>query len=60
MSYVEKILLPDERVLCITTIHWVIYSEGLMITAFGGLAPGAGTAARKSSTSRARRCCAPG
>lgn len=37
MSYVEKMLLPDERVLCITTLHWVVYTEGLMITIFGGL-----------------------
>jgi uncharacterized membrane protein YdbT with pleckstrin-like domain len=37
MSYIDKILLPDERVLCLTTIHWIVYSEGLFITILGGV-----------------------
>ncbi len=37
MAYVDKILLPNERVLCVTTVHWIIYTEGLIITAGGGL-----------------------
>lgn len=37
MSYVEKALLPDERVLYMATLHWIIYLEGLVITIAGGL-----------------------
>jgi uncharacterized membrane protein YdbT with pleckstrin-like domain len=37
MSHVEKVLLPDERVLCITTISGIVYLEGFTITIFGGL-----------------------
>ena len=37
MSYVEKILLPDERILCITTISSIVYLEGFTITVCGGL-----------------------
>lgn len=36
-SYVEKILLPDERIIYAATIHWMIYLQGLIMTAFGGL-----------------------
>jgi len=35
-SYVNKILLPDETVLCIAVLHWVIFLRGLAVTAFGG------------------------
>lgn len=34
MSYVEKVLLPDERVLYAARLHWVLYSEGLLLTAY--------------------------
>ncbi|MDX2027476.1 MAG: PH domain-containing protein [Alphaproteobacteria bacterium] len=37
MSYVEKVLLPEERVLYITTVHWIIYIPGLLLTVGGGL-----------------------
>lgn len=37
MSYVQKILLPDERVVYGATLHWVIYLQGLMITIAGGV-----------------------
>ncbi|MFY9287536.1 MAG: PH domain-containing protein [Alphaproteobacteria bacterium] len=36
-SYVEKVLLPDEKVLFCASIHWVIYLQGLFITICGGL-----------------------
>jgi uncharacterized membrane protein YdbT with pleckstrin-like domain len=37
MAYIDKILLPDERVLCATSVHWMIYTEGFLITVAGGL-----------------------
>jgi uncharacterized membrane protein YdbT with pleckstrin-like domain len=37
MAYVDKILLPDERVLCVTTVHWIVYTEGFLITIAGAL-----------------------
>ncbi len=37
MAYVDKVLLPDERVLCITTIHGIVYTEGFLFTICGGL-----------------------
>ncbi len=37
MSYVRKMLLPDERVVCIATLHWIIYLKGLAFTVLGGL-----------------------
>jgi uncharacterized membrane protein YdbT with pleckstrin-like domain len=36
MSYVEKILLPDERIVYAATLHWKIYLQGLVVTALGG------------------------
>ena len=37
MSYLKTMLLPDERVVHIATLHWVIFLPGLMLTATGGL-----------------------
>jgi uncharacterized membrane protein YdbT with pleckstrin-like domain len=37
MAYVEKILLPDERVIYAATLHWVIYTQGLLMTGLAGL-----------------------
>lgn len=37
MAYVDKVLLPDERVLCVTTLHNIVYAEGFLITVGGGL-----------------------
>jgi uncharacterized membrane protein YdbT with pleckstrin-like domain len=36
-SYVVKVLLPDERIIYAATLHWMIYLQGLFITAFGGI-----------------------
>ena len=36
MSYLQKMLLPDERVMYIATLHWVIFIPGLVLTIFGG------------------------
>jgi uncharacterized membrane protein YdbT with pleckstrin-like domain len=36
MAYVDKILLPDERIIYAATLHWIMYLRGLVITAFGG------------------------
>jgi hypothetical protein len=36
-SYVQKVLAPDERVVYAAVIHWIIYVQGLMFTAAGGL-----------------------
>jgi uncharacterized membrane protein YdbT with pleckstrin-like domain len=38
MSYTEKVLLPDERIVYAAGIHWVVYLRGLAITIFGGVA----------------------
>ncbi len=35
MSYIEKILLPDERVIYVATLHWVIYVPGLAVSLLG-------------------------
>lgn len=37
MSYIEKVLLPDERIVYAATLHWIIYLPGLMFTIAGGL-----------------------
>ena len=37
MSYVEKVLLPGERVVYAPVLHWIIYVQGLFITALGGV-----------------------
>jgi len=37
MTYVEKILLPDERIIYAATLHWIIYLQGLFVTASAGL-----------------------
>ncbi|MDR3449603.1 MAG: PH domain-containing protein [Alphaproteobacteria bacterium] len=37
MSYVNKMLLPDERIIYIATIHWIIFIPGLILTAIGGI-----------------------
>ena len=38
MSYVDKVLLPDERIVYAAQIHWIIYLQGLALTLFGGIA----------------------
>ena len=37
MAYIDKILLPGERVVYSASLHWIIYLQGLGITAAGGL-----------------------
>jgi len=37
MSYLQKMLLPDERVVHIATLHWIIFVPGMSLTAIGGL-----------------------
>jgi uncharacterized membrane protein YdbT with pleckstrin-like domain len=37
MSYVNKMLLPDERVVHIATLHWIIFIPGMFFAAAGGL-----------------------
>ena len=37
MSYVEKMLLPDERVVYMALLHWVIFIPGMMLTGIGGI-----------------------
>ena len=34
-SYIEKILLPDERVVYAGTLHWIVFVPGLFITVAG-------------------------
>lgn len=36
MAYVEKILLPDERIIYAATLHWVLYLHGLIVTIAAG------------------------
>ena len=35
MGYVERHLLPDERVLYKTRLHWILYSKAMLLTLFG-------------------------
>jgi uncharacterized membrane protein YdbT with pleckstrin-like domain len=37
MTYVEKVLAPDERVVYAASLHWIIYLQGLVFTIAGGL-----------------------
>lgn len=37
MSYVEKVLLPEERIIYMANLHWIIYVQGLAVTIGGGL-----------------------
>lgn len=36
-SYVQKVLLPDEKVIYVAAIHWIVYLQGLIFTVFGGV-----------------------
>jgi uncharacterized membrane protein YdbT with pleckstrin-like domain len=36
MTYLSKMLLPDERIVYIATLHWIIFVPGLCLTALGG------------------------
>ena len=36
MSYLQKQLLPDERIIHIATLHWIIFVPGLSLTLIGG------------------------
>jgi hypothetical protein len=37
MSYLNKMLLPDERIIYVASLHWVIFIPGLCLTALGGM-----------------------
>lgn len=37
MTYLKKLLLPDERIVHIATLHWIIFVPGMFLTAIGGL-----------------------
>lgn len=37
MSYVQSILLPNERVVYVATLHWMMYLRGLVMTIGGGV-----------------------
>jgi len=37
MSYLQKMLLPDERIVFIATLHWIIFVPGLFLTLIGGV-----------------------
>ncbi|MGB9154693.1 MAG: PH domain-containing protein [Alphaproteobacteria bacterium] len=37
MSYLQKQLLPDERIVHIATLHWIIFVPGMMLTVIGGI-----------------------
>ncbi|MBV8059991.1 MAG: PH domain-containing protein [Alphaproteobacteria bacterium] len=37
MSYVQSILLPNERVVYVASLHWMMYIRGLVLTIGGGL-----------------------
>lgn len=36
-SYVNKVLLPDEKIIYAASLHWVIYLQGLIFTIAGGV-----------------------
>ena len=33
----QKVLLPDEHIIYAATLHWIIYLQGLLFMAAGGL-----------------------
>ncbi len=37
MSYLQKQLLPDEHIVHIATLHWIIFIPGMLLTAIGGI-----------------------
>ncbi|MER2519207.1 MAG: PH domain-containing protein [Bdellovibrionales bacterium] len=37
MSYIDKIMLPGEQVICAACLHWIVYFNGLFITVIGGI-----------------------
>jgi uncharacterized membrane protein YdbT with pleckstrin-like domain len=37
MTYLQKMLMPDERVVYIAVLHWVIFVPGMFLTAVGGI-----------------------
>lgn len=45
MGYIKTVLLPDEHVVYRAVLHWVIYTEGLLLVASGGLVIGLGQTA---------------
>jgi uncharacterized membrane protein YdbT with pleckstrin-like domain len=38
MTYLQKMLMPDERVVYIAVLHWIIFVPGMVMTAIGGVA----------------------
>jgi hypothetical protein len=37
MSYLQKTLLPDERIIYIAVIHWIVFVPGIVLTVIGGI-----------------------
>ncbi len=37
MSYIDKIILPGEKVVCAACLHWIVYFNGLLVTIAGGV-----------------------
>jgi uncharacterized membrane protein YdbT with pleckstrin-like domain len=37
MSYVSKMLLPDEHVVYMGTLHWIVFMPGMFLTLLGGI-----------------------
>jgi uncharacterized membrane protein YdbT with pleckstrin-like domain len=37
MSYLQKQLLPDERIVHIATLHWIIYAPGMFLALMGSV-----------------------
>lgn len=35
--YLDKILLPDEQIVHVAQLHWIIFIPGLMLTVLGGI-----------------------
>jgi uncharacterized membrane protein YdbT with pleckstrin-like domain len=36
MTYLQKMLVPDERVIYIAVLHWIIFVPGMTLTLIGG------------------------
>ena len=37
MTYLQKMLLPDERIVYIAVLHWIVFIPGMLLTGIGGV-----------------------
>ncbi|MCL2505241.1 MAG: PH domain-containing protein [Alphaproteobacteria bacterium] len=37
MLYIQQILLPEEKIMSVLRLHWIIFLPGVLLTLFGGI-----------------------